>query len=254
MFVARSKTQSGITSQRTDIRPQLQSQGYSLIKDSEFLLSPGLAIHFQEFQDAYQDIPKDEYCPVGCRYRRLARFLYKPWADQLELLPYWPYKQSSNFAPVSGDVQRQLAPLGARESKNPFLHALIRFDYRQLPIPQDVRQLPWLVGVHPIKIIATPAQPGVSTPGRLHKDGEPYGCIHLIHRKHVTGGLSVVASNDKVVLCATVLSNPLDTLIYADELVYHHVDDVYVCPGYAQGERHVLLVDFAPLLPQETKF
>jgi len=78
--------------------------------------------------------------------------------------------------------------------------------------------------------------------------------IPILRLEDALGGLSVVASNEKVVLCETVLSNPLDTLIYVDELVYHHVDDVYVCPGYAQGERHVLLVDFAPLLPQETKF
>jgi len=252
MYVARLKTQSYITRQGPDIRPQLQSQGYGLIKASEFILSPGLPVHFQALQDACQDLPKDEYDPFGCRYRRLARFLYKPWNDRLELLPYWPYKQAAKFAPVSGDVQRQLAPLGVRESKNPFLRALIRFDYGQLPIPPDVRQLPWLVGVHPIKVIATPEQPGVSSPNRLHKDSEPFGCIHLINRKNVTGGLSIVASNDGVVLCETVLSHPLDTLIYVDEAVFHDVREIYVCPGYAQGERHVLLVDFAPLLPQET--
>lgn len=254
MSMARPKPQYCITSQTPDIRPQLRSQGYSHFKGSDLLLSPGLEVFFQDFKNAYQDLSQDTYCPIGCRFRRLARFRYQPWDDDLGMLPYRPYRQAATFAPVSGDVQRQLAPLGARERMNPFLHALIRFDFRQLPLPRDMELLLWEVGVHLITVIATSEQPGVSTPGCLHKDGEPYGFIHLMGRTNVTGGASAIASNDKIVRFETTLADPLDTLAYVDELVYHHVDAIHVCPGYVQGERWVLLIDFAPLLPQETQF
>lgn len=106
------------------------------------------------------------------------------------------------------------------------------------------------VGVHLIKVIAKPDCPGVSSPGVLHKDGEPYTFIHLVERKNITGGLSTVASNDKATLLEIALRNALDTIAVSDADVFHNVDAIHVEPGYDQGFRSVLLIDFSPLKPE----
>ena len=105
-------------------------------------------------------------------------------------------------------------------------------------------------GVHVVQMYARPHLPGISTPDCLHKDGEPYTFVHLIERRDVVGGESVVVDNAKAPLFEGVLTEQLDSLDIRDAAVYHQVRRISVPPGVEHGYRTALLIDFTPLSPR----
>jgi hypothetical protein len=105
------------------------------------------------------------------------------------------------------------------------------------------------VGVHAIRCVARPGLPGISSPNRLHKDGEPFTFVHLIGRHGITGGKNLVTDNAKQLLVSLTLTERLDTVAVSDKDGYHQVKPIEVAPGHSEGYRDVLLIDFTPMAP-----
>ena len=125
---------------------------------------------------------------------------------------------------------------------------IIKYDFSQAPFHASDLLFPVSVGVHFLRLKAYPGSKGVAAPGCLHKDGEPYGFLHLVKRDGVRGGENVIADNDKNVLFTTTLLGPLHSLAYSDAKVYHDVAPV-VADGVDVGVRDIIVVDFTPLKP-----
>ncbi len=146
-------------------------------------------------------------------------------------------------------MARKFEDLESDTIHNPFLLALIDFDFMNTPFSAEDSSYPIDVGVHLIRLEASPGQPGTSSPDCLHKDGEPFTFIHLIRRFQAEGGRSVVADNDKKILTAVTLSRRLETIAVSDRDVYHQVEKIETPRGADRGFRDVLLVDFTPMKP-----
>ena len=198
-------------------------------------------------------MPADPRVKKDERRRRYGRFVYLPWADILSLSPVTKYHQDGALNPDDGGVAREFAPLTERMRRNRFLRAVIRLDFRMLPLSEEERRLAWQVGVHVVQMFARPGIPGVSSPDCLHKDGEPFTYVHLLRRQGVTGGESVVTDNSKRIIYEGMLARRMDSLVVKDSDVFHQVKRIEVSGSGQEGYRTALLVDFTPLKPEILK-
>lgn len=237
---------SSIITIKRDVRRELIEAGWSAYGGEELLYSADLSIAFQDLQSDYSELPLDPYSETQIRRRRHSRFVYLPWAGTLTVQPTSSYYQNPEYNPTDGGVVRNFQGLTPRTLGNPFLLDLIRLDFKLVPFPEAVRAAPVDVGLHMISYEPRPGVPAISSPNRLHKDGEPYTFVHLMRRETVEGGESVVADNDEKFIAEFTLKNPLDTFVVRDSAVVHCVKEVRVEPGKKTGMRGVLLVDFTP--------
>jgi hypothetical protein len=233
---------------------QLRVQGYAYAPGRALRTSGELRTALGTWLDGCQDLPLDEYAPDGTRHRCYDRFYLlapsRPLSRQApEANGYNTYFQAQTFNPVNGGQQRRFKALPADLAESVFLHQLIRFDYAQTDFSVAQRSRPIEVGIHTVKMRALPGRPGVSSPNRLHKDGEHYTFIHLLERTNVTGGQSVIADNSLRPVFEVTLEQCLDTVAVRDDAVYHHVEPVHVQPPASQGHRIVVIIDFTPLRP-----
>ncbi len=227
----------------------LERQGYACFKGSELSIPRGLERELRELRQEYGVLPLDQYCEAGNRYRRHSRYVLLPWIQLLEPRPISHYIQDRELNPEDGGVVRAFERLSETLEANAFLREMILFDFSNTTFGEELRSMPMDVGVHAIRYVASRDVPGVSSPNRLHKDGEPFTFVHLIDRCGVTGGESLVTDNDKHLLEMLTLIDRLDTVAVSDEDVYHQVKPIEVTPGESEGHRDVLLIDFTPLLP-----
>lgn len=236
----------------TDVDPRhdLRESGFVYLQGEDFIVPAALAEPLDTLVEAYEYLPKDRYSETGCRFRRHQRFVLTP--RPLTVIPtdISNYAQSVLLNSKDGGTVREFEPLPDELATNSFLQALIRYDFEHSPFA-SVRSsnLAYDVGLHLVRMRARQGQPAVASPNKLHKDGEWVTWIHLISRKGIQGGESVVANNDKEVLMRATLARRLDTVAVWDDAVFHHVNPVEVVGGEDEGYRDVLIVDFTPMVP-----
>lgn len=244
----------------------LAAQGYARVAPS-FLLSANENDDqtFREFLLACRDLPADPHCVAGLRFRRYGRFKLQP--DTLEITAEAPtidlrtgraatcYVQSAANNPEHAGRERHFAALLAAQSDSQFLRTSIARCFRDSPWPLDA--MPVVVGVHIVRTIARPGEPGVSTPNHLHHDGEPVTWAFLLSRSGVAGGENVIASPSAAghtpaeaksidILARFTLEQPLSGWVVDDRRVSHYASPIEPVPGVTQGQRTILLIDFSP--------
>lgn len=239
-------TQGSKISTDQEPRADLKRQGYTCFKGSGVAVPHHLQQDLSLFRQEYESLPLDQYCKSGNRYRRHSRYVLLPWLKQIESRPISHYLQARELNPTDGGMTRTFERLSTTMENNSFLREMIHFDFSNTPFDEAIWSTPVDVGVHAIRYVARPGQPGVSSPNCLHKDGEPFTFVHLIGLHGVTGGASLVTDNDKRPLVKMTLTDILDTVAVSDRHVYHQVDPVEVAPGESEGYRDVLLIDFTP--------
>ena len=227
----------------------LERQGYSCFKGSDLSVPHNLQRGLSLLRQVYGALPLDQYCGSGNRYRRHSRYVLLPWLNLLEPRPISQYVQDRELNPTDGGLIRTFERLSQAMEANAFLREMILFDFLNTTFDKAIWSTPVDVGVHVIRYVARPDLPGVSSPNRLHKDGEPFTFIHLIERHGITGGANLVADNDKRQLVRMALADCLDTVTISDKDVYHQVEPIKVAAGESEGYRDVLLIDFTPMHP-----
>ena len=234
-------------------RNDLERQGYACFKGRDLVISSRLQRELSLLLDSYETLPLDQYSESANRYRRHSRYVLLPWLNLLEPRPISQYTQDRELNPTDGGVIRTFERLSKEMEVNAFLREMILFDFSNTTFTEDIRSTPVDVGVHMIRSVARSGLPGVSSPNMLHKDGEPFTFIHLMRRRGLVGGESLVADNDKRLLVRITLADCLDTVVVSDNDVFHHVEPIEVAPGEPEGHRDVLLIDFTPMLPMTLK-
>jgi hypothetical protein len=118
----------------------------------------------------------------------------------------------------------------------------------------------WQVGMHLVKLVATPSTPAAASPNHFHRDGEPYTFAVLVERDSVVGGENAIAETkwaehklrevpSTEILSKFTLENSLEAYGVNDVMVSHHVEAIACAPNVEIGHRTVLLIDFTPLRP-----
>ena len=156
-----------------------------------------------------------------------------------------PYYQSSEYNSYAGDVQRKFTPFTTPAKNNPFLHALINFNFSQLPLDRKKLSGAWKVESHQLRVITNTNEIGKPTPEGIHRDGVDFVFIYLIERKNIVGGESIINNDDGNVLYTHTLTNPLDGIVVWDTEVFHGASPIFRQDPEQEGFRDILLVGFS---------
>lgn len=175
------------------------------------------------------------------RLRRFGSVIYDGVTDGYEALEgEGNFFQSLAHNPVNGGIVRKFAPISKDALRDPAMQCLIGHFALLLPEPSCA----WKVGIHMIRIAASPEQCGKPAPEGVHRDGHRYVAQVLIRRENIIGGESALFSNDGALLFKTTLRNALDSILLDDTRLLHGVSPIQVASGQVAGIRDMLLLDF----------
>lgn len=227
------------------VADELRTQGYSLLTPDEIMPVAQYPREMNALLAAYRDLPQDEFLPNGARYRfrRYGRFAYLPAEDTLTPLPHEDYVQSKDINPLVGGVVRRFAPLTPEMVENPFLHALIRFDFGQFPLKPGQIRGAWQVDVHLIRIVATGSDTGEPTPEGIHRDGAAFVTVHLAELENAAGGLATIYDEQRQPLVSIQLGEIMEAYFVDDVRVLHGVTPIRP-RGAGQAVRSILTFDY----------
>ena len=231
-----------------DIGSRIERTHYALVPSQDFSFSPDLTDFGELFRRDWAHLEPDPYMADGGCYRLRRYGLYRMFATtgQLAHIPGAPFYQSTDINPLNGGEQRHFAALGANTVDNPFLLELILFDFAQLTSNNHIES-DWLVGVHQIRIVATPGTPGNPTPEGTHRDDEHYTSQHLISRHNIRGGINYFYGNGSepmgVPQAVWEQTSYFDSY-YFDRSLWHSVSPIISGKRDGGGHRDVLLIDF----------
>lgn len=235
-----------IISTSHDVRQELIDDGYSLVRATELTIPAELRQAWLSLSIDYADLPMDEFLPNKGKYRfrRFGRFYFDPKTEELVRLPHVDYFQSTDINKVTGGIVRKFAPLLDTTFENPFLHELIRFDFRLFPVPEDMLNAPWQVDVHLIRVTANTGENGHPTPEGIHKDGAEFVTVHLAELVNANGGDVTIYDNDKNELASYRLNQIMDFYLFNDERLWHKADPITPKDGAHQAIRSILTFDY----------
>jgi len=227
------------------IRETLAEQAYCRVPASAFEMSSELNSARDALFATYPELPPDNHLPDGgaYRFRRYDSFQYEPWSGEMRLLPHETYFQDTNINEVTGGIVRDFAPLTDEIANNPFLRALVHFDFEQFPLDDADHHTPWRVDVHLIRVVATPGKVGHPTPERIHRDGAQYVTVHLAELDNITGGEVSVYDDDRAHLASFTLQNVMDSYLFRDEVLWHGVTPIQ-SQDDTDGVRSILTFDY----------
>lgn len=228
-----------------DVKQSLSTDGYALVPAKDMPIDEEFSSAGAALVAEWDELELDEYLQAGgtFRRRRYARFRFHPATDSLEVKPYVPYFQSKDVNKYGGGIERNIAPLSDSAIKNEFLRYLLRLDFEQFPVADD--DTFWDVQCHQFRIIGRPEEVGDPTPEGPHRDEVEYGAIHLMSRTNVVGGVSqVYKESGGPVVTEFSLTEPLDTMFWADQKVLHAVTPVRPDHQDQPAIRDVLILGF----------
>ena len=236
---------SGIVSSRP-LRQELASQRYCLLRAADLSISDELRQAWLSLSIDYADLPPDEHLPGGgnYRYRRFGRFAFLPATGELKRLPHVDYFQSADINRVTGGIIRKFAPLLDTTFDNPFLHELIRFDFRQFPVCAELLHSEWEVQAHLIRVIADDSTLGRPTPEGIHRDGAEFVTVHLAELVNAAGGDVSIYDDDRRLLDSFRLEQVLDSYLFKDAVLWHEAQPIYPIVGSRRALRSILTFDF----------
>lgn len=228
------------------IRPELQEKKYALISADEFSIASELANDMKQLWTDWNHLEPDNHLKGGAHFRRrrFGLFYFQPTTGELYPLPPAPYFQSAGINTYAGGVERQFAPLLNETFNNQFLRELIKFNFRQFPIDNQMANHPWEIDIHQFRIIASQDEQGEPTPEGMHHDGDDFNAIHLIQRQNANGGVNSIYDNDRQLLASTTLSQTMDSVIVWDPHVMHGVTPIHPQNTAEAAIRDVLVIGY----------
>lgn len=235
-----------ICSKQDHVNTRLEQNGYALISSGQFSMPPALLDHKERFLSDWPELEADTYLKKGShfRFRRFNYFYFMPDGTGVKPFPPMPYYQSGDYNRYAGDVQRHFSPFSYAAKHNPFLHALIQFNFEQLPLTPERRNGPWKVESHQIRVVARANEKGEPTPEGVHQDGVDFVFVYLIGRNNIKGGESIIHDTDGNDLYRHTLENPFDALVVWDPKVFHGATSIVPDDITKEGFRDILLIGF----------
>ncbi|MFD0720525.1 2OG-Fe dioxygenase family protein [Streptomyces globosus] len=238
-----------------DLRDDLREKRYALVSAADLALSPELADAFGDLQASWSRLTPDVHFGGGdraVRTRRYSDFAFTPATGELVPLDHVAYFQSEAMNAFVGGIERHFGDVEESTYTNPLFRALVRYDFDNLPIEAEYRDRTWVCQIHQIRIEINPGKYNELVPEGIHSDGYPWAGLHLISRVDVEGGHSTVFTWDEEPLAKGTFLTPLDSLIFEDRAMKHHVTGLSAGEDKG-GHRDVLAISFSlPGSPYET--
>ena len=233
---------------QTDIGDSIERAQYALVPSHEFSFASALHASGERLRRDWEHLEPDPYMADGGRYRLRRYGLYQLSATtgHLAHISDASFYQSIEINPLNGGQHRHFAPLTADTVNNPFLRELIQFDFAQLTSKKHIED-DWLIGVHQIRILATPGVQGNPTPEGIHRDDENYTVQHLVARHNIGGGINYFYGSGPEPTSrpqAIWKQESYFDSYYFDRSLWHSVSPITSSSCDGDGHRDVILIDF----------
>jgi hypothetical protein len=225
-----------------DCQRKIDRLGFLFLRGDEWSYSKEALYDRALFLQAWHDLPPDPYLhsDFPFRRRRHGHLTYDRLLDQVVPSPPGGYYQSSEHNQLFGGMRRTFAAVPEPVMRSAFLADLVK---------QSVAIIGWSsrrvdVHVHLVRIVGRPEGAGLPTPEGAHRDGFDFVSIHMIERHNVSGGRTLVYSNEGVELFSEILTSPLDSLYLQDDRVKHETTSIEPLKN-GDATRDVLLLSYA---------
>ncbi len=169
---------------------------------------PGIAA----FHEDWEALEGDSYVTEGYRSRRYAVMRFAN--GTLAPLPLEPHFQQKAHNPLFGGRYRQFAPISDAFLESPSLHALVQ----KMVTTTKVQDATWRLQLHQFRIMA----PGDPTPEGFHRDGADFTLIMMIKSQNVTGGETLIGTDDTPNPTYTATLNRPGEALFLDDRHYKH--------------------------------
>ncbi len=176
------------------------------------------------------------------RYRAYSKFSYSYEDKLLNKLKNQGFNQSKKNNILFGNVNRKFSDISNLTLENSIFKNIINYDIKILKkINPNIKIV--TLGIHQIRIKTKKNNPGIPAPEGVHCDGHNYLFQHLIYKKNVYGGLTVLFKNN-LPIDAKSMDDFMDTVVVNDKKLMHFATPINVKNEKNHGYRDMLLVDF----------
>ena len=233
---------------------ELVGQGYTSFQAGDLLesLGPVARAEFGQVESTFEALVQDTQMGDRGRYRfrRFSRFRLTRSEDgklDWELIPGNSIHQLKRDNPLNGGVTRTFEPLSPELLKSEFLASLLSHDVGVVSsVDPEFVTGSVVMGVHQVRIVATPGEGGKPTPEGVHRDAERYTFQHFWQRRNVEGGEFIAYDQQKRETFRWLQTERLESVLFCGT-TWHSATPVSCLSGCDQGHRDIFLVDFDPL-------
>lgn len=199
----------------------------------------------KQFKNEWNELGEDNYLQSDYmfRYRRYGQIGFIPSEKKFWKREDTTYFQSSDINSYAGGLDRQFAPLTDRIVNSEVFRNLIATSFDTFAVEEDFLDQEWFVDIHLFRLITEDIKETSPTPEGIHRDGFPFGALHLLDRQNIEGGVSRVHTLDEELLGIRTLEAPLDSFYCFDDRVKHFTTAL-VANGMDKGHRDVLVYGF----------
>lgn len=216
-------------------------KGYDIFQYGPLALNNHGAFNVEAFKSSWDHLSDDKYINklICNRERRIAKIHVHEGCAMTNLHNCLFY-QDSYVNPVLGGITRKYPEIKSSVLQNPILRELLDFNIKYF---SDIaNQKEWVVTIHQMRVNCDDNTITNTTPEGIHCDGHKYISQHLISRKGISGGISEVYNQKKVMQTSVELSDFLDSIFLNDRKLLHRVTPFYKTNSCDSSGYHDMLI------------
>ena len=203
--------------------------------DFDYKLQRTANIDFSVFDPFFANLPLDPYIQGTFRRRRFSRFAGPP--DNFSRLPHKYFEQSLSVNRLAGGIKRDFPELEDQLVALPQFQMLVaRFvDFSKVD-PETAE-----IGIHQIRIVASPDEVGEPAPEGIHKDGFDFVGIFCINRRNLIGAETHLYEEPSASPIFAKELQPGEFVLVNDRRLYHFTSSIELA-GAGEGTRDVFVM------------
>ncbi|MFN3737215.1 2OG-Fe dioxygenase family protein [Hydrogenophaga sp.] len=194
---------------------------------------------WRDLQQAWDELPPDEYLKDGGRYRKRRHSCFVVDGERVDLVPHRAHWQPVEYNALHGGMQRWFQPMLPQTLALPLWQRLL---VRLGEAASALRGTqPWYTEAHTFRI-DTAGGIGRPTPEGAHRDGVDLVAVFLVARQGIKGGESRVFEAHGPRGQRFTLQEPWSLLLLDDQRVIHETTPIQPAVPDAYGWRDTLVV------------
>jgi hypothetical protein len=203
--------------------------------DFDYKLQRISNINSAAFDSFFDNLPLDPYIRGKFRRRRFSRFQGPP--ESLVRLEHKYFEQSSAVNKLAGGIKRDFSELEDQMVCLPEFQMLVsRFvDFSKVE-PETSE-----IGVHQIRIVASPGEVGEPAPEGIHQDGFDFVGIFCISRRNLIGAETHLYEDPTQPPIFAKELQPGEFVLVNDRRLYHFTTGIQPA-GTEEGTRDVFVM------------
>ncbi|MCU0762760.1 MAG: 2OG-Fe dioxygenase family protein [Hydrogenophaga sp.] len=226
----------------SELDQRLQSRGFALLSaDSVRQWLGASGADLQQLQQAWTDLPPDEYLKDGGRYRRRRHSCFTVEGQQVQPVPHRAHWQPLEYNALHGGMQRWFQPMNTETVQQPLWSRLLARLGDAAAALRGPRT--WFVEAHPFRIDTTDGI-GRPTPEGAHRDGVDLVAVFMVNRHQIKGGESRVFEANGPSGERFTLREPWSLLLLDDARVIHESTPIQPSQADTLGWRDTLVVTY----------